>query len=292
MVPRAIVTPIVAITLMTVAAAGQQAPVTVEGLLRAAGTYLSTYAAKVSGVSLEEQYTILDVSGGRMRTPQRLTSDVVLLNLGGRVIALRDAYAIDSRPLRERQPRITAVLAKPSEATWKQAQDYAIETFRHMQADLILRLNEPSLALQFLVPEHQPRVSYKIETGGMVEGVQTVALAFEELKNPDASYIVKTRGKASAKGRFWIDPTNGRIHQTELWMQSETETARVKVTYALDPALDLLLPARMFDTYDTSESRGEVSVMGVGNYNVRRSYECRATYSNARLTRIELATVK
>ena len=291
MVLRAVVTTVVAITLLTGSPSGQPAPVTVEGLLRAAGTYLSTYSAKVSGVSLEEQYTILDVSGGRMRT-QRLSSDVLLLNLGGRVISLRDAFAIDNQPLRERQPRIATVLAKPSEATWKQAQDYAIETFRHMQADLILRLNEPSLALQFLVPEYRQRSSYKVETGGMVEGTRTVALAFEELKNPDASYIVKTRGRASAKGRFWIDPSTGRIHQTELWIQSETETARVKVTYALESELDLLLPARMFDTYDTSESRGEVSVMGVGNYNVRRSYECRATYSNARLTPIELAVVK
>ena len=292
MVLRAALALLLGMTLVAAPLSAQRPSPTVEGLLRAATDYLASYAGKVSGVSLEEEYTIIDVSGGRMRTPQRLNSDVILLNLAGKVIALRDAYAIDSKPLRERRPRITALLVSPTETAWQQAQDYATESFRHLRTDLIMRLNEPTLALQFIAPEQQRLLKYKVGEGRALDGVETVGLVFEEPANRDASYIISTRGKAAAKGWLWIDPATGRIHQTELWMQSETETARVTVTYAREPKLDLWLPARMVETYDTTESRGEVSIMGVGNYNIRQSFQCRAIYSNARLTPIELAVVK
>ena len=133
--------------LCTAAVPTAQAP-TVEGVLESASDYLATYAPKVSGVSLDEQYTITEVSGGRMSTPQRLSSDVVLLNLAGKVISLRDAYAIDNSPIRERQPRIVSLLAKPTTETWDQAQAYVSETFRHMKHELIAKMNEPTLALQ------------------------------------------------------------------------------------------------------------------------------------------------
>ncbi len=273
-------------------AAAQKGPV-VADVLRAGTEYLAAYAPKVSGVSLEEQYTIIDVSSGRMATPQRLSSDVVLLNLSGRVVALRDAYAIDNNPLRERTPRITALLASPTAAAWEQAQAYAAASFRHMKADIVATLNDPTLALQFLTPVNQPRVTFKIDGHKRFDDTDTVGLSFQESKNREAAYIISTRGKALASGRLWIDPATGRIHQTELSMQSATETARITVTYAHDSALDLWLPKQMVDVYRSSEGSTGVSSMGTGGgYNVRQEFECRASYANARLTPIEMSVAK
>ena len=266
---------------------------TATDLIHVAAGYLATYGSKVSGVTLEETYTITDVSSGRMTTPQRLSSDVVLLNLAGKLIALRDVFAIDNNPLRERQPRITALLREPTEAAWQQAQEYATESYRHMRADLIMRLNEPTLALQFLTPENQPKVTFKLDGRKKFDGIETLGLRFEEAKNRDSSYVIKTRGNAFASGRLWIDPATGRIHQTELWLQSGSETARITVTYARHATLDLWLPSSMLDDYQTSESTGEFrNNMGAGGYSARQAFECRALYSNARYTPIELSVSK
>ncbi len=270
-------------------AAAQKGPA-VADVVRAGTEYLAAYAPTVSGVTLEEQYTLIDVSSGRMSTPQRLNSDVVLLNLSGRVIALRDAYAIDNNPLRDRTPRITALLARPTAAGWEQAQAYAAESFRLMKAEIVATLNDPTLALFFLAPANQSRVTYKIDGHKRIAGVEAVGLSFQEPKNRGAEYIVGTRGKAAGSGRLWIDPATGRILQTELSMQSATETARVTVSYAPDSTLDLWLPSQMVDTYRVSEGSTGISSMGTGaGYNVRQEFECRAAYANARLTPIELS---
>ncbi|MCX6543699.1 MAG: hypothetical protein NTV05_04710 [Acidobacteria bacterium] len=261
-------------------------------VVRAAAEYLAAYAPRISGVSLEEEYTMLEVPGGRLANTRRITSDVVLLNLAGKVIALRDAFAIDSNPLRKREPRITALLAKPTSAAWGQAQAYAAESFRHLQAELILSANEPTLALQLIAPENQSRVSYKIDGRKRLDGVEVVGLRFQEPKTKNPSYIIKTPGNAEASGRLWIDPLTGRIHQTELSLQSPSESARIAVTYAFNPALDLWLPASMSDTYEMTERTAGLQNMGAGGFNSRMSFDCRATYSNPRLTPIDLAVPK
>lgn len=271
--------------LAALAAAPAQKDPPVADLLRAGGEYLATYALKISGVTLEEEYTLLDVSGGRMSTAQRLNSDVVLLNLSGRVLALRDAYAIDSNPLKQRQPRITALLVKPTAAAWEQAEAYAGESFRYLQDDLIAKSNDPTLALQFVAPANQARVTYKIDGRKRMDGVEVLGLRFQEPKTQDASYIIATPGKAAASGRLWVDPATGRILRTELSLQSETESARIDVLYGRDPALDLWFPKQMVDLYDIREPTGSNSYR-------TRSFQGRADYSKPRLTPIELTVPK
>lgn len=286
-ISRALFATAMAVAALGSPAAAQKGPTAAE-LLRLAQEYLTTYAPRVSGVTLEEQYTMTEVSSGHMLTPVRLSSDLVLLNLGGRVIALRDPFAVDSQPLRAKEPRITTLLAKPTPAAWDQAQAYVNESMVHFPLDLIVKLNEPTLALHAVAPANESRLTYKIDGRKKLDGVETVALRFDEPKNLKASYIFPTGGNALASGRLWIDPSTGRIHRTDLSLQSSIETARISVTYARDPSLDLWLPTTMYDDYGTSEPTGGVNVMGVGSYNARRAFECRATYSNARLTPIEL----
>jgi len=285
---RAIVTVLLVSAAAGAPVAAQKGPAPAD-VLRAGTEYLSAYAPRVSGVTLEEEYTMLDVSGGRVSGTQRLTSDVVLLNLAGKVIALRDSFAIDNNPLRERVPRITSLLVKPTTSAWERAQAYASESFRHMQAELIARVNEPTLALLFLAPEYQSRVTFKIDGRKRMDGVEVVGLRFEEPKAKNPSYVIKTHGDAVASGRLWIDPATGRIHQTELSLRSSSESARITVTYAHDPSLDLWLPSAMIDAYEESVATGAVSNMGGGANNVRRSFDCRARYSNPRPTPIVLA---
>jgi hypothetical protein len=273
--------------------AAQRGPDAAE-VLRAAAEYVSAYAPRVSGVTLEETYTLRDVSGGYIRATTRITSDVILLNLAGEVIVMRDPYAIDERPLRERTPRITTLLAEPSAAAWAKAQEYTAESLRYFEDPLIVRLNEPTLALRFIAPEHQAKSTFRIDGRRRFGDVQTVALRFQETKRPEGDYVVDTPGKALGWGRLWVDPATGRIHRTELTMQSAEETVRISVEYSHDRALDLWLPSSMMETYEITERvGGSISNMGAGTPGTaRRSFETRSTYTNPRHTPIELSVRK
>jgi len=288
-------------------------------------------------------------------------------------MGLRDPFAVDDNALRERIPRITTLLASPSQAAWARAQEYAGEYVRYFLDDLILRFNDPTLTLRFLAPGNQARVTYKIDGGkkiGGVEtvvlkfqetktkppvyildtpgkaiasgkvwidpatgrihrtelsmqsdpeyvhvivdyahepgldlwidggkkigGVETVVLKFQETKTKPPVYILDTPGKAIASGRVWIDPATGRIHRTELSMQSDPEYVHVIVDYAHEPGLDLWLPSAMTHTVEATERTGTgMNNMGSGTPGIgRRSFDCRAAYSNVRVTPIDLRATK
>ena len=285
---RALAVLVVAV-LLPVSLHGQKAP-PVTDVVRTAAEYLASYTPRVSGVTLEEEFTLLEVSGGRVGLTRRIASDLVLLDLNGKVVGIRDPFAVDSNPLRERTPRITALLQKPTEASWARAQAYAGESLRYFLDELIVRLSEPALTLQFLAPDNQARVTYKIDGRKKLGDVETVVLKFQETKTKPPAYILETPGKAIANGKLWIDPATGRVHRTELSMQSDSESVHVVVEYARDAALDLWLPSSMVATFEATERVGTgMNNMGAGRPDVaRRAFDCRTAYSNARLTPIEL----
>lgn len=282
-----------ACTLLPATLAAQK-ETTAADVLRAVAGYITTHASSVSGVTLREEYTLLDVSGGRVLNTRRISSDVVLLDANGHLVALRDPFAVDENALRERTPRITTLLAKPSQVAWEQAQAYASESLRYFVDGLIVRLNDPTLALRFASPENQARSTFKLEGRKKIQGVDTVGLAFQETKVSQPGYILETPGNASARGKLWVEPATGRILRTELSLQSDTESARITVDYKRDPDLDAWLPASMVDTYEVSERVGTgMSNMGAGSPGIaRRSFDCRATYSKVSHTPIQLKVVK
>lgn len=282
-----------AVTIGSASFDAQNAP-TAADLRRVAHEYAASYAPRISGMTLEETFTLRDVSGGRVNASRQIASDVVLLNLAGKVIALRDPFSVDSNSLRERSPRITTVLAKPSDDSWNKAQEYAAEHLRYFQDELIVRLNDPVLALQFVAPEVQTRVSYKVDGRKRIAGVETLGLAFDEPRTEAADYVIATPGKARASGKLWVEAATGRILRTELTMESATETARVAVDYSRNAALDVWLPSSMTANYDITERVGTgISNMGAGSSGIaRRSYECRASYANPRMTPIDLSVSK
>jgi hypothetical protein len=277
----------------TIPLVAQKGPA-LDDVLRAAGEYVTTYTPRASGVTLEEAFTIRETAGGRIVHTMRISSDLVLLDLAGTLIGLRDPYAIDGKPLRERTPRITSALAEPSQAAWSEAQAYAAEYIRYFQHSTILRLNDPTLALQFAAPDNQARSTFRLDGRKRIGGVETVGLRFQETKRPEADYILVTPGKALGSGRLWVDPATGRVHQTELWMQSPEEFVRVTVDYAREPSLDLWLPERAVQTFDISEKvGGGISEMGGGLPGVaKRSLEARVAYTNARHTPLRLSVPK
>lgn len=260
----------------------------VDDLLKAGRTYLESYAPGVSGAVLDERYTLTFVAGGRMETPNRINSDLVFVNVGGTLVALRDAYSIGGAKIREAKPRIPELLAEPTQAKWDQAQAFARESLKYFLAESVVRFNDPVLALRFLKPADPSKFTYTVDGKKKVNGVETIGLRFSENRSDGTKYVLATRGNAAASGRFWIDPATGVIHSTELSIDSKTENTRVSVTYAPAQGLQFLLPSKTVETYEERDDSGS----GLGNTGASRKFEANATYGNPRYSPIDFTKAR
>jgi hypothetical protein len=100
-----------------------------------------------------------------------------------------------------------------------------------------------------------------------------------------------TPSNPASSGRIWIDAATGAIHQTELWIQSDSDVARIQVLYAPDAKLGLLLPREANHTFEEYERGTGLSNMGAGGSGRRLRFESSAKYSNAQYTPIDLRKI-
>ena len=287
-----------ALTAITGFASTTQQPV-LEDVLSKAAAYHSTYLQQASGVVLDEQTQILDVTGGKTRGVVRVSADVVLVGLQGQVAALRDPYAVDTQPLRPKGSRISALLGAPATPTvkdWELAASYPQQGTVHFILDLQVKVNEPTMALQFISAALQPKMKFRLDGQKKMNNVPVVGVRFEEPTSQEQTHLLGTRSNARATGRFWVDPATGAIHQTELWVDSKWENAIVSVKYAPHKELGLLLPTEMYDTYEEREGGGGPRQMGSGDPRGsvanRVSVQSRSNYSKATLAAIDLTKLR
>ena len=277
-------------TLISSPAIGQELPLT--DLLARAAEYHASYRTRVSGASVEEHYSLTRVVAGRMETPIRFVSDVVLLNVNGRITGLRDPFTVDNTRLREREARIVNTLTQPTLEGWKRAQAYAAEQNFRFLFDLILQMNDPAIALQFISSEMQPKMTFKIEKQEKLDGVPVVRIGFKENAESGKGAVLGTRGNAIAAGRLWIDPATGAVLKTELWANSPNESVTNTVLYAKGKELDLWLPSKMTENYSWKEMDDVASNRSVGAYGQRLTFQTNVIYSNPRHSPVDLTKVR
>ncbi len=249
-------------------------------LLKAGAAYVAAYATRVSATTLEEHYTLTEIAAGRMMVPKRLASDVFFLNANGQVVVLRDAYAVDTRPLRERTPRIATAVKVMTQEGLDQAHEYAKQSAHLFLSNIVLRGSDPTLAFQFLDSSNQPALTYRLDGRKKVNGVAVVGLRFQEPTERNKVYLLRTPGNAHGSGRFWIDPATGAVHQIDLFLESPTESASVSVQFAADAALGFLLPRELSGTFQERVLAGPPS--SATPITQSRRFEVIAKYSNAR----------
>jgi hypothetical protein len=290
---------LVAISVATGVVLQAQTPA-LQDVLTRAGEYHTSYTRKISGVSLEEQTQLMNVSGGTTRSIVRISADVVLVNASGQAEALRDVYAIDTRPTRERTPRILQLLgapAKPSIKDWQTAISYPGKETVYFLLDIVVKTNEPTTALQFISAANQPGMKYKLDGRKTMNNVAVVGVRFEEPDGRERKYLLGTRSNGRATGRLWIDPLTGAIHQTELWVDSRqertySEHATVVVKFAPNEALGMLLPSEMTGSHEEFDASGmrqiQTGASGGADVDGRITLQSRAQYSNATFAAIDL----
>jgi hypothetical protein len=168
--------------------------------------------------------------------------------------------------VRDREERLQRLFRTGPVNAPAQAQAIAFESARYNIGDMVRTVNVPTLALEFLEPAAQARSRFRKTAEETVGGTLAWVVSFEERARP--TRIRTPRGQdVKTKGRVWIDPGTGRILKSELDPQLQRGLgARITTIYAPDERLQIWVPARMTERYET----------------VSRTITGEATYTNFR----------
>ena len=275
--PRVLVL-LVVVALFAVPLRAQKAP-PLPDLLKLSGDYVVQYARQLGAVVADEEFMQYETSSGRMGTPKRVNSHVVLVGQDdGSIGSFRDVVAIDSVPVRPKDDRLAGLFKAPTAASVGSAQEMTDDAVRAYISPNLHILDKPLMALELLRAENQANYTYKIEGNKTVDGVQTVVLKYNE---KGKGHLMKD---ASAVGRYWIEPATGAVHQAELGFSGQAANATSTVKFAKDAQLGVLVPSELSETIQTSSAAAGMSDMGGGGNTMSQheALEGRATYTKYR----------
>ena len=241
------------------AAAGQEP--TLETVLARTAGYVSDYQQRLAAIVSEEHYRqqmIATSRAGRSNREYReLKSDVLLVKPGNDEswVQFRDVFEVDRKPVRDRDQRLYKLFVEAKADRAEQVQKIQSESARYNIGPLIRTINIPIMGLLFFSAASQEQSEYKRVESGNVKALSALAPAADvwaiEFKEVKPGTMVRGEGGRDlpSHGRAWIDSRSGRILRTE---QNSIDTfvrAEIVVTYRKDPAIEVLVPGEMRESY-------------------------------------------
>ena len=186
-------------------------------------------------------------------------------------LGVREVFEVDGRIVRERTPRpLRALRLSPGEDASSRLRRIAEGNARFNIGDVVRTFNEPTFVLAFLHPRNRDRMRFVQLGEERVGQISTWVVGYREQPADGTSFIETQNGEhLLTRGRFWIDPTNGRVVRSELITGDARveRTARITVDYRLFPTLNLWLPAQMNEIYETTDaSRDSTTITGTATY--------------------------
>ena len=256
-------------------AAGAQQPSLAEVLKRSA-SYVAEFRRQLSGIVAEETYLQEIVNTARIPSGpgsrvRKLRSDFLLIKPSDadRHVELRDVFEVDGQPVRDRRPRLEQLVNAP--AAEMRIGEIINESARYNIGRIQRTINTPLMALMFLDADHQRRFNFKHvakghpvftdardtainETPVFRVSTEMWNVEYSERQRPT---IIKAPGgdDRPARGRFWIDPTNGSVLISELIVDGGGVIATVTVSYQSEPLMGFLVPVEMRESYVRNPER-------------------------------------
>jgi len=160
---------------------------------------------------------------------------------------------------------------KPSPTSFEQAQRVMIDSTRYNLGEVRRNINIPTLAVLFAQPSVAVRFAFEREADETVDGRAAWVFSYREQMQPTLIRTLKEHD-LPLTGRLWIEPDSGVILKTNMVAADIDVSATVTVAFRQDKELDLWVPAKMEESYNS------------GNEEIT----CVATYANYR--RFKVAT--
>ena len=242
--------------------------------MRRAHEFVVEYEDDLSMVVAQEHYEqqVLNQEGG-LEEQRVLVSDYRVTQLLPHEFwfGVREVLEVDGAVVRERTTRpLRALRLSPGEDASERFRRIAEDNARFNIGDVVRTFNEPTFVLSFLHPRNRDRIRF-VELGAdRVGELSTWVVGYREIRVDGTSFIETQDGdNLLTRGRFWIDPTNGRVVRSELIAGDARveRTARITVDYRLFPTLNLWLPAQMREVYEATDStRLPTTITGTATY--------------------------
>lgn len=254
--------------------------------------YVAAYQQGLRGVVAEETYSQNMTSnrgggpGGRSRTSRdsrKLRADLLLVQLPNedRWLQFRDVFEVDGKPVRDRDQRLYKLFVDARPDAREQAETLQRESSRYNLGPILRTINVPMMALYIFDRDIHPGVEYKYGNAGGTNRFAALApaaaVAVVEFKETTRDTLIKGENDRDvpARGRAWIDKTDGRILQTELIAQDTAIRAQITVTYKHQEGIAVLVPDEMRETY--SIQRSETRIDGRAKYSRFRQFTVTTT---------------
>ena len=174
-----------------------------------AGEYVVRFLTAYSNVVAEERYEQESTTRPKRRT---LRSELVVVRYPDTSAwqVFRDVLEVDGRIVRgSRDGRLAALFLDPADQALPRAQEIDTAGARHNIQD-IGTLNNPLLVLAFLQRAYRERFRFTLTESDRSADPTVRTVEFEEVRVPT---ILRLGGNLNmpAKGRVWIDETDGRV---------------------------------------------------------------------------------
>jgi hypothetical protein len=220
-------------------------------VLMRASAYVAGYVKSLTSVVSEEHYEqtlsrrgTASVAG--MTVTRTLTSDYLLVAVTGTSewLPFRDVYSVDGVPIRDRSDRLMKLFVESPADAYKQALRIRDESSRYNIGSGTRDTNVPTFALQFLSDELRGRFTFTLKGRERVNDLDTVVVEYLETSSPT---VIVGRGAKDvpSRGRFWIDPADGRILRTLLETRPIGGMNTIDVVFRHEPKLGILVPGEM-----------------------------------------------
>jgi len=240
-----------------------------DAVLKLSAAYVEQFRKQLSEIVAEETYrqeivNTARVGGGAGRA-RTLRSDLLLVKPSDadRHVELRDVFEVDGKPVRDRRPRLEALVIDP--AASMRIGEIIKESARYNIGSVERTINTPLMALLFLDRSNQERFQFKhVErpqpvfpeardtaiNETPVFRVSTEMWAVEYKERRRNTIIRAPNGDdRPAQGRFWINPSNGSVLISELIVDGGGVIATVTVSYQSEPLMGFLVPVEMRESY-------------------------------------------
>ena len=261
--PRYSLATAAAVVLLATAAPSAQPTPTLEELLRRLDAYLSEYEKQLSSVVADERFeqSLYGLGAKSLWRSATLESEVAFMRLpgGAEWLGFRDVKRVNWKPVK-RSTAITDVLSL-STGDLAKARAIANANARH-NLGLPRTINVPTAPLEIIHPLHRTAHRYDITGRDRVRGTQTIVIAFHETGRPTLLRDGATGENLVSNGRIWIEPGSGTVWRVEWIYELEddrvrTPTPKLRVDFARNKPLDIMVPIEMEEIFSERGGRGE-----------------------------------
>jgi hypothetical protein len=180
----------------------------------------------------------------RLSAPKRrvLRSDFLLVRYPGEeklYLTFRDVLAVDGRPVRDQQERITKLFLEPFKDAVRRAGEIQRDGLRHSAPNG--RLADPLAAIAFLQADYHGNFRFSVGRSAPNWGTDVRELRLTQ--------IVESSRQLPIQATAWVAEGSGRVVRTEMRTGRAPATRVTTTVFGSDRVLQIGVPLEMQDTF-------------------------------------------